>query len=173
MASNNNQMDDERLETTQMQKDMILSLLREKGCRITKQRLVLIDIILTGNYSCSKEIYYAASKVDKNIGAATVYRMINTLEEIGAINRKNMYKVSCCEDCSVGAENCSYKIPMVSNNERRLMPNTCEITLIDGTKINLNAGEWYRVVRNGLNSIGYEGKDIITNINIIPYNGGK
>lgn len=173
MAGNENQINEEHLETTQMQKDMILGLLREKGCRITKQRLVLIDIILTGNYSCSKEIYYAASKVDKNIGAATVYRMINTLEEIGAINRKNMYKVSCCEECSIGGENCSYKIPMVSNNEKRLMPNTCEITFLDGKKINLNAGEWYRVVRNGLNTIGYEGKDIITNINIIPYNQNK
>ena len=31
---------------------------------------------------------------------ATVYRMINALEEIGAISRKNMYRVECGKTCS-------------------------------------------------------------------------
>lgn len=31
---------------TQMQKEMILTRLKDKGCRITRQRLMLIDIIL-------------------------------------------------------------------------------------------------------------------------------
>lgn len=86
-----------QFETTQMQKDMIIEKLREQGCRITKQRLILLDIILSEECSCCKEIYYKASKKDARIGSATVYRMINTLEEIGAINRKNMYKVACGE----------------------------------------------------------------------------
>ena len=34
--------------------------------------------------TCCKEIYFLASKKDPNIGMATVYRMINLLEEIGA-----------------------------------------------------------------------------------------
>ena len=38
-------------------------------------------------------------KQDSRIGVATVYRMINALEEIGAISRKNMYKVECTENC--------------------------------------------------------------------------
>ena len=86
-------------ERTQMQKDIIIEKLREQGCRITKQRLVLLDIILSEECSCCKEIYYNASKLDSRIGSATVYRMINTLEEIGAISRKNMYKVACGENC--------------------------------------------------------------------------
>lgn len=32
---------------------------------------------------------------DHSIGIATVYRMVNKLEEIGAISRRNMYKVTC------------------------------------------------------------------------------
>ena len=78
-----------------MQKDIIVERLREQGCRITKQRLVLLDVILEGDCCSCKEIFYKASRMDKTIGTATVYRMINTLEEIGVISRKNMYKVGC------------------------------------------------------------------------------
>jgi len=80
-------------EKQQMQKEEILARLKEKGLRITKQRLTLIDIILENECSSCKEIYYKANHVNEGIGTATVYRMINTLEEIGAINRKNMYKI--------------------------------------------------------------------------------
>ena len=82
------------------QKELIIQQLREAGCRITKQRLVILDIILNSDPSCCKEIYREAAKIDKNIGAATVYRMVNTLEEIGVLNRKNMYQVDCtsCEN---------------------------------------------------------------------------
>ena len=68
-----------------MQKDVIIDKLREQGFRITKQRRMLLDIILEEECTCCKEIYYKALKVDKTIGTATVYRMINTLEDIGAI----------------------------------------------------------------------------------------
>ena len=71
-------------ERSRMQKDMILQMLKKRGCRITKQRMMLLDIILEEDCSCCKEIYYKASKLDPKIGTATVYRMINTLEEIGA-----------------------------------------------------------------------------------------
>ena len=70
---------------TQMQKEIIIKRLRENGCRITKQRKMLLDIILKEDCSCCKEIYYKALKEDEKIGSATVYRMINTLEEIGEI----------------------------------------------------------------------------------------
>lgn len=76
------------------QKQIIINRLKADGCRITKQRLMLLDIILEDECSSCKEIYYRATKKDPTIGTATVYRMINTLEEIGAISRKNMYKVS-------------------------------------------------------------------------------
>ena len=76
-----------------MPNEMIIQRLIERACRITKQRLLLLDIILEEDCCCCKEIYYKASKKDHNIGPATVYRMINTLEEIGAITRRTTYKV--------------------------------------------------------------------------------
>lgn len=75
------------------QKEQIIKLLKENGCRITKQRKILLDVILEKECSSCKEIYYCAIKADDSIGTATVYRMVNTLEELGAISRKNMYKI--------------------------------------------------------------------------------
>lgn len=77
-----------------MQKEEILTKLRQQGCRITKQRQILLDIILQEEYSCCKEIYYKAAKMDNSIGIATVYRMIHTLEDVGAICRNTMYKIN-------------------------------------------------------------------------------
>ena len=62
-------------------KEAIVQKLKASGCRITKQRLMLLDIILEENCSCCKEIYYRASRIDPSIGTATVYRMINKLED--------------------------------------------------------------------------------------------
>ena len=95
-------------------KDEIIERLKENGCRITKQRKILIDIILENDCASCKEIFYKASQEDKKIGVATVYRMINALEEIGAISRKNMYRISCDADCGF-REGC---ILVLENQER-------------------------------------------------------
>lgn len=70
-----------------MKKEIIIQKLKGKGGRITRQRLILLDIILEEECSCCKEIYYKAVGKDEKIGLATVYRMVNTLEEIGVISR--------------------------------------------------------------------------------------
>lgn len=78
-----------------MIKKSIIEQLRERGCRITKQRELLVDIILKERCNNCKEIYYMAAKQDPKIGIATVYRMMNTLEEIGALKWRNEYRI--CE----------------------------------------------------------------------------
>lgn len=83
------------------QKEQVINELKRRGKRMTKQRLLLLDIILEGSYSCGKEIYYDAIKIDPTIGLATVYRMLATLEEIGAVNR--------CYQCSLEQNKCSYE----------------------------------------------------------------
>lgn len=76
--------------------------LRKKGFRITNQRKNLIDVILRNECSCNKEIYYLALQKDSSVSMATVYRMVKTLEELGAIDRKNMYRITCEEVHSMG-----------------------------------------------------------------------
>ena len=117
------------------QQEYILAKLRERGLRITNQRQLIIDCILENEFSCCKEIYCQICKIDPSIGIATVYRMINTLEEIGAINRKNMYHV-CFE-------------------EEPTTVHSCMVQFDDQTQVSLSSDEWNKIVKAGLKSCGY------------------
>lgn len=112
-----------------MQKELVIQKLKERGCRITKQRQVLLDVILQEDCASCKEIYYKAVSRDESIGVATVYRMVNLLEKIGAISRKNMYRIFCCMNCE--------------------KEDACTIELDDHTVCQLSAQNWYRVVSEG------------------------
>ena len=115
---------------TKMKKEMVLQ-------RITQQRQILLDIILEEDCSSCKEIFYRASKLDPGIGTATVYRLVNKLEEIGAISRKNMYKIACAEE----------------NGSREV----CRIEMEDHTVRYLSSKNWNEVILAGLKSCGYIG----------------
>ena len=134
------------------QRDLIVQQLRDAGCRITKQRLVVLDIILNSDPSCVKEIYREAVKIDKNIGTATVYRMVNTLEEIGVINRKNMYQVDCSH-CAVHCvdEDCDADCP---GGACAACETNVVVTLDDDTKIVLNRSDLQDILYEGLKAKG-------------------
>ena len=134
------------LKKTRMQKEKIIEKLKEHGGRMTKQRQMLLDIILENECSSCKEIFYKASKIDKKIGTATVYRMINALEEIGAINRKNMYRVAFSSDCT--------------------MEDACTVVLDDDTTYHLSAKMWNKVIWEGLHACGYAGDQKIVSVTI-------
>ena len=138
----------EKYHRTKMQKEVVLQRLKENGCRITKQRKLLLDIILQEECTCCKEIYYKATTLDSSIGAATVYRMVNLLEEIGAISRKNMYRISCGMNC---------------NRE-----NACVIELDDQTFFRLSSGEWYKVISEGLRCMGYVDSQKVASVVVEP-----
>lgn len=126
-----------------LKKETVLQSLREHGCRITKQRQILLDVILEQECSSCKEMYYRANAIDSSIGMATVYRMVNVLEEIGVFSRKNLYKISCGMRC--GKE------------------NACVIEFEDHTFCQLSAKEWYRVISEGLKVCGYgKGKKLLS-----------
>ena len=133
---------------TRMQKELVLQHLKENGCRITKQRKILLDIILQEECACCKEIYYKAASVDPSIGAATVYRMVNLLEEIGAISRKNMYRISSGMNCD--------------------REGTCIVELDDQSICRLSSGEWYNVISEGLRCLGYVGTQKVASVVVEP-----
>ena len=133
---------------TRMQKEMVLQRLKENGCRITKQRKILLDIILQEECASCKEIYYKAAALDSSIGAATVYRMINLLEEIGAISLKNMYRISCGMNCD--------------------KEDTCIIELDDESVCRLSSGEWYNVISEGLRCCGYVDEQKVSSVIVEP-----
>lgn len=138
--------DTENVEKTLMQKETIIRLLREKGCRITKQRKIILDIILEEDCTCCKEIYYKALSYDHSIGTATIYRMINTLEEIGAINRKNTYRIE--------------------GNEVFQKSKRCVIVLDDNKKCCLDKNELEKVMQAGLHAYGLIDKQNISKIEL-------
>lgn len=117
------------------QKDRIIERLKERGCRITSQRQLIIDTILKNECSCCKEIYYKAVKEDPLISIATVYRMIKTLEDIGAIDRRNMYKVFCSSEYT--------------------LESSCIINMRDKSQLVLSGADWAKVMEKGLKEAGY------------------
>lgn len=125
-------MENQQYQQGGLQKAEILDRLRRQGCRITKQRETLIDIILEENCTCCKEIYYLASRQMPEIGIATIYRMINALEEVGAIRRANAYRV-CHEK---GAERCM-------------------VELDNDTVVELNLSSLQQVLEKGMEACGY------------------
>ena len=71
-------------------------MLRKKGFRVTRQRQIILDVIFDNDCSSCKEIYYLAARKDPGIGMATVYRMVNTLTEIGVLQAAALRPAQGC-----------------------------------------------------------------------------
>ena len=93
--------------------------------------------------SC-KEIYYQAIQRDPGIGMATVYRMVNTLESIGAISRKNMYRVACSTK------------------------GVCTVELDDDTICHLSGQKLNEVILAGLRACGEISEQNIRTLALLP-----
>ena len=133
METEVNSCRDQQYQRSNMQRSAIMNRLRQAGCRITKQRKIILDIILQEECTCCKEIYFLASKRDPNIGMATIYRMINLLEEIGALKRKRAYRI-CNEESPV---------------------HICSVKLDVYTSIRLDGEKLRQVIEKGMESFGY------------------
>ena len=126
------------------QKQVILQEMKEQGLRITSQRSLVIDIILSNECTCCKEIYYQANRVDSTIGIATVYRVVKTLEEIGVIDRKNLYRISW---------------------DKSLVPlDGIELELANKERVSLKVDDLKLALESWLLSQGIQGKNEITQI---------
>ena len=117
-----------------MKKEAVLEKLREAGYRITRQRELLLDVILEEPCTCCKEIYYIAVKQDPKLGIATIYRTLNMLEEVGALKRRPVYRIG-------------------SQNVRR--DGNCVVYMDDETSVTLDKEKLRRVIEKGMDSCGY------------------
>ena len=133
-----NVKDGQPMQQGNMQKEAILNRLRQRGCRITKQRMLLLDIILEEECSSCKEIYYKASKIDSSIGSATV---------------RNMYKVSCTE--------CEEAMDELPGGTSR---SACTIEFDDNSSIVLSQKAWNQIIQAGLSVCGYKKEQAIRSI---------
>ena len=62
-----------------------LQKLEKSGLRMTVQRRHIIDILTKSQCSSPKELWYEARQYVPDLGIATVYRLINRLEQIGVL----------------------------------------------------------------------------------------
>lgn len=130
-------MQDERLIRVAREKDKILELFRQKGMRITRQRRLILDIVFEHDCISCKEIYYQALKKDKNVGIATVYRMVNVLAELG------VFEV-----------NAPYRLAGKISGESM---NGCRVILKNQTVVEFDRQEWQNVLAEALRKKGYDG----------------
>ncbi|WP_024865563.1 Fur family transcriptional regulator [Butyrivibrio sp. FCS014] len=75
-----------------MNNEQIVEALKESGMRITRQRMIVADVIADNDGASCKDICCIVRSKDSSVGVATVYRMINVLEDIGVIERIDMIK---------------------------------------------------------------------------------
>ena len=61
--------------------------LEASGLRMTVQRRRIIEILTSSKCTSPKELWYEAKQFVPDLGIATVYRLINRLEQIGLISK--------------------------------------------------------------------------------------
>lgn len=127
-------MQREKLTKTEREKQKILELFRQRGMRITKQRMLILDVILENECSSCKEIYYRVSKKDKKVGVATVYRMVNSLNELGIFQTNSAYSFA---------------------EKAKPQYDACKVILKDQSVVELRREEWYEALKHFLIQKGY------------------
>ena len=120
-------------------KERVLEEFRRQGFRITKQRKLILDILLNHRFECKKAICYYVHQMDPTIGTATVYRMLQVLEQMGLLCPENSYKVH------VGGEE---------------LEKVCIIIMKNQEKIVLSQEEWEGAFRESLERLGYHSQEI-------------
>lgn len=137
-----NDKEKQEYQINSVQKEEIIERLRAMGCRITKQRRILIDVILESECTCCKEIYYIATKKMPEIGMATIYRMLNSLEDVGAIQRRNI-RICTAEECEV---------------------ENCVVELENARKVELSKDALQQIIESGMKACGYTDLARVTRI---------
>ena len=85
-----------------MNKKELMSLLRNKGYKVTPQRLILCEFILSNeSHPTAEQIYHEISKDNPTISLATVYKTIHLLRDIGLIQELGFSEKSTRYDPNV------------------------------------------------------------------------
>lgn len=126
-------------------KNQIVEELKSKGHRITFQRRLILDTILSNETLMIKEVYYNVRKKDRSIGLATVYRFIKILQEAGIIDENEKFTFA--------------------NTNDNVECGDCSVTLQNGEVVNIDCCELYSAVKNILVNKGYNDDLKIDSIN--------
>ncbi|QGR20177.1 Fur family transcriptional regulator [Stygiolobus azoricus] len=64
----------------------LADLLRQKGLKVTPQRLSILKLLYSGGHFNGEQIYNELKKSEPSISLSTVYNALNTLEKAGLLN---------------------------------------------------------------------------------------
>ena len=69
----------------------VAALLREKGFKVTPQRLVTIEVLMTfrEQHFSVEELFQGVKQRNPDVGMSTIYRTVQILEEMGLITKRN------------------------------------------------------------------------------------
>lgn len=86
-----------------------LDKLKKAKVRMSKQRLELLDLLFSGTFNCTKELYYEAQSRNPELGMSTVYRFLKVLYDVGVISNNKLLDVNC--------SNCNFKLAALRDHE--------------------------------------------------------
>jgi Fe2+ or Zn2+ uptake regulation protein len=71
--------------------DRFRKMLREAGCRVTAQRLLLLGLLHDcEGHASADDLYHLAQKRDPRLNLSTVYRTLNKLKEVGLVHELHL-----------------------------------------------------------------------------------
>ena len=143
---------------TESLENHILKKLKDSGYRITKTRIMLLHIVLNEECTSCKELYIKARQCNLEIGLATIYRFINTLEDIGILKRKNIQTMLPYNTNAPFYEvQKELKQTKKENHQVTLITANSELSIVleDHTTYHLTESEWKKVLETGLSACGF------------------
>lgn len=108
-----------------MMKESMMKMMREKGLKLTPQRLAIIDILIEKNllHPSARAIYDAAKRKTRRLSLSTVYFTLNELSKHGIIKTlefdkmENRYEGNLTDHINLVCKEChgitDYWIPIV------------------------------------------------------------
>jgi Fur family transcriptional regulator, ferric uptake regulator len=78
---------------------------RRKGVRWTNQRQVIVEtFIASSDHITVEELHHQVRSIDRTISAATVYRTVNMLVEMGIASKNHFGTASATFECEVNKQ---------------------------------------------------------------------
>lgn len=104
-----------------------LQKLEKSGLRMTVQRRHIIDILTKSQCSSPKELWYEARQYVPDLGIATVYRLINRLEQIGVLAKNR----------NLGINRVQPKLGVISNAQGQVVRSRMPLQLTELVRLGL------------------------------------
>ena len=107
-----------------MMKEFMIKKMREKGLKLTRQRLAILDVLIDKNllHPSARTVYDAAKRRTQGLSLSTVYFTLNELSKHGIVKTlefdkmENRYEANITEHINLVCKEChgitDYRLPI-------------------------------------------------------------